>query len=176
MRSCQTHILETLKATRPPTDQRYSGEDDDVDIDAHLRTFELVSDQLNIPIAMKLAELPFWFTGTALEICRQYDDAKDLDAAFVQIKQHLRREFSQHKIPLSVSLDKLLTGKQIEKSDVDGFLNLIIKLEGLQRKAVERGKQNVFGKWAVEHILGEKLVFVVAPWVKDYSKKSDIIS
>ena len=44
---------------------------------------------------MKLAELPFWFTGTALEICRQYDDAKDLDAAFVKIKQHLRREFSQ---------------------------------------------------------------------------------
>jgi hypothetical protein len=166
-----SHILETLKATRPPTDQRYSGEDDDVDIDAHLRTFELVADQLNVPIAMKLAELPFWFSGTALKICRQYDDAKDLDAAFLKIKQHLRREYSQHKIPLSVSLDRLLTGKQIDKSDVDGFLNLIIKLEGLQRKAVERGKPNVFNKWAVQHILGEKLAFVVAPWVKECSKK-----
>ena len=166
-----THILETLKATRPPTDQRYSGEDDDVDIDAHLRTFELVTDQLNVPIAMKLAELPFWFSGTALKICRLYDDAKDLDAAFVKIKQHLRREYSQHKIPLSVSLDRLLTGKQIDKSDVDGFLNLIIKLESLQRKAVERGKPNVFNKWAVQHILGEKLAFVVGPWVKECSKK-----
>ena len=154
-----SQAMETLRATRPPVNRRFSGKDDDVDIETHLRTFDLITDNLNISDALKYAELPNWLTGTALDIWRRYEDEKDLSIVLKLIKNHLILEFSQNRIPLSLSLDRLLMGDQIDRMDTDEFLSLIIKLENLQRKAADRGKPEAFGKWAIEHILQKKLEF-----------------
>ena len=71
---------------------------------------------------------------------------------------------------VSLSLDRLLVEDHIDRMDSEGFLNLIIKLENLQRKTVDRGKPEAFGKWAIDHILAEKLAFAVMPWLRECSK------
>ena len=165
-----SQAMETLRATRPPPGRRFSGNNDDVDIEAHLRTFDLITDHLNVSDALKYAELPNWFAGTALDICRRYDEEKDLSSALKRIKQHLIMEFSQTRIPLTLSLDKLLMGDQIDRLDTDEFLNLIIKLENLQQKAADRGKPDALGSWAIEHVLAKRLDFAVEPWIMEKAK------
>ena len=83
----------------------------------------------------------------------------------------MRREFSKNKFPLSLSLDRLVVGEQLEKTDTEGLLDLITKLEDLQDKAVRRNKPWSFGSLAIEQVLTKKLAFAVEPWSQLCSKQ-----
>ena len=163
--------MEALRAHRPPEDRRFSGKEDDVEIEAFIGSFEMITDYLHIPKVIQFTELPHWFAGSALEICQQYDKEQDIEVALTRIKRHLKREFSRNRVPLALELDRLLDGGQVEKTDPEGFSNLIVKLDVLQRKAVNRDKPRAFGKLAIEQVLSKKLAFAAEPWLKVCSKR-----
>ena len=169
--SLHNHDMESLRAHRPPEDRRFSGKEDDVEIEAFLGSFEMIVDYLHIPPVIQFTEIPHWFAGTALEICQQYDKEQDIEVALNRLKRHLKREFSRNRVPLALELDRLLDGGQVEKTDPEGFSDLIVKLDGLQRKAVNRDKPKAFGKLAIEQVLSKKLTFAAEPWLKVCSKR-----
>ena len=76
-----------MKDARPPDHKRFSGTDDLIDIDAHVGCFKMIAEHFEVSTVVQFAEFPNWFTGTALDVCRLYDNEENLALALKRLKK-----------------------------------------------------------------------------------------
>ena len=87
-----------------------------------------------------------------------------------QIKNHLRREYSQLHMSAQRMLEEVLNGKQILRKDDKGLHTLILRLEKVYRKAKDTGRQHD-NKDTTDIILVKRVDCLIQAWSVECGKK-----
>ena len=89
-----------------------------------------------------------------------------------QIKNHLRREYSQLHMSAQRMLEEVLNGKQILRKDDKGLHTLILRLEKVYRKAKDTGRKHLFdNKDTTDNILVKRVECLIRSWSVECGKK-----
>ena len=93
--STENQCRDMLVSCRPPQERRFSGDNRNIDFESHLNQFALVTDREGVTDLMKMLELRFWFSGSALTVCNLYENEPDSSVALRKVKAHLRRDYGR---------------------------------------------------------------------------------
>ena len=135
--TAESRNRELIISSRPPADQKYSGNGRKVDFEAHLNQYELVTNRQGVSDWIKFLELPHWFSGPALNICNLYKSLPDAGIALQKTKDHLKRTFRRQSHSAQRMLNELLNGKKIQAHESQQLRDFIIALEGVHVQAIQ---------------------------------------
>ena len=165
--TAESRNRDLIISSRPPIDQKYSGNSKKIDFEAHLNQFEMVTNRQGVSDWIKFLELPHWFVGPALSICNLYKSMSDAGVALQKAKDHLKRTFGRQSHSAQQMLNELLNGKKIQPHDSQQLRDFIIALEGVHVQAVETGRENTFDSQdIISNILHKKVEFLQGKWAE----------
>ena len=138
----QAHAYQMLMQRRPKF--KFTGDHKKIDFEAFVLQCEGL---LKIPGAtaeMQLAELPYWFGGTAGLITDRYLGAQDAKEALATAFRALKKEFGKRHQTAKQLLTDALAGKKLPSTDYTLIKSFALNLEKIFKVAQETKREESF--------------------------------
>ena len=164
----ESHAYNMLVQKRPK--HKYTGDNRHIDFDSFLHQCESL---MNIPGAssgMKLAELPFWFGGTAGLVVDRFLGEVDTAKALADVFRALKSEFGRKRLTARQMLVETLQGEKLQERHYSQIKTFILNLEKIYKVAVETARQDSFDlPETINDIIRSKLPHLASKWAKKLS-------
>ena len=161
----QSHAYNMLTQKRPR--HTFTGDNRKIDFDAYLSNCKAL---MNIPgatDAMKLAELPFWFSGTAGLVVDRFTGEQDAEQALADAFHALKKEFGRKKLTAKQMMTELLQGEKVPERNHAQIKTLILNLEKVYKTAVETHREQSFDlPETINDVIRCKLPHLAGKWAK----------
>ena len=164
----ESHAYNMLVQKRPK--HKYTGDNRHIDFDSFLHQCESL---MNIPGAssgMKLAELPFWFGGTAGLVVDRFLGEVDTAKALADVFRALKSEFGRKRLTARQMLLETLQGEKLNERHYSQIKTFILNLEKIYKVAVETARQDSFDlPETINDIIRSKMPHLASKWAKRLS-------
>ena len=164
----RSHAFMMLTNRRPR--YRYSGDNQKLDFEAHMHNFETQTDVPGATDAMKLAELVFWFSGTASLIIDQHVSNSNATEGLQTAIRALKKEFGKKKRTAKQMLQELISGEKIPEKEHATVKTFALQLEKCYKIATETRRSATFDvPETINDIIRCKLPHLAVKWAKRVS-------
>ena len=161
----ESHAYQMLVQRRPK--HKFSGENRRIDFESYLHQCEALMKIPGATDAMKLGELPFWFSGTAGLVIDRFIGETDATAALTSAFRALKKEFGRKRLTAKQMLCEQLQGEKLMERDYAQVKTFVLNLEKIYKIAVETGRQESFNlPECINEIIRVKLPHVAPKWAK----------
>ena len=161
-RECRS-VLATL---RPPAQKKFSG-NAKIDFESHLKSYERAMKVPGVTDAIKVAELQFWFSGEAADVCELSLFEEDPEAQFKSILTELKKYYGKKNNTAESILEKILDGGQIKEHDNKALNSFLISLRKFHMFALRTNRAIHFDSPdIINKIFRQKLSFMAKFWTK----------
>ena len=135
---------EILRNLRPSPENRFSGENADLDFESHFNSFEKAMEGPGVSDKMKFGELQHWFSGTAMIVVNTYKNIPNSSEALAQVYKELKSEFGRKPHSAQQMLDELLDGSSIDSTKYTEVQAYTLKLKQAYMHAKETKRTKTF--------------------------------
>ena len=123
----QSHAYNMLVQRRPKV--KFSGENKKLDFESYLHKFETTTAVPGCTDAMRLAEMPNWFTGNAGLIIDRFVSESDATKGLSLALKALKKEFGRKTATAKQMLQDLLSGDRIPEKDFSSLKTFALRLK-----------------------------------------------
>ena len=154
-----------LTSNRPIKSERFSGDGDQVDFEATMNRFDLVTSQAGVTDLQRFMEIRYYFTGSAATVCALYERNRNPVEGLSLTRKALRKNYGRRNYSAQRMLDDVLNGKQISADDYKGMQKFILTLELIYKRAKETNREATFDSQdTINSILRKRMKFAVRRW------------
>ena len=138
----EAHAYSMLTQRRPK--EKFTGDNSKIDFDSFLHQCQNLMKVPGATDAIKLAELPYWFGGTAQLVIDRYIGEADATAALADAFKALKQEFGRRNLTAKQLLVELLQGEKFSARDHMKTKTFILNLQKIYKIAEETGRSSSF--------------------------------
>ena len=161
----ESHAYQMLVQRRPK--HKFSGENKRIDFESYLHQCEALMKIPGATDAMKLAELPFWFSGTAGLVIDRFIGETDAPTALASAFRALKKEFGRKRLTAKQMLSEQLQGEKFAERDYAQVKTFVLNLEKIYKIASETGRQESFNlPECINEIIRTKVPHLAPKWAK----------
>ena len=165
----QSHAYSMLVQRRPKS--KFSGETKKLDFEAFLHRFEAMTAVPGSTDAMRLGEMPFWFTGSAALIVDRFVSESDATKGLSMAIKALKKEFGRKTLTAKQMLQEILVGDKIPEKDFTALKTFALRLEKSYQIAIETRRQGTFDlPETINDVIRSKLPHLAVNWAKKVSE------
>lgn len=161
----QSHAYSMLVQRRPR--HKFTGDNRSIDFESYLHQCQAL---MNIPGAtdgMKLAELPYWFSGTAELVIDRFIGESDAIRALADAFRALTKEFGRRRLTAKQMLVEQLQGEKLIERNNTQIKTFIVNLEKIYKIAQETKREESFSlPETINDIIRAKLPHLASKWAK----------
>ena len=164
----QAHAYQMLVQKRPR--HKYSGDNKHIDLESFLHQCKALMNVAGATASMKLAELPYWFSGNAGLIIDRFIGEADADRALTEAFEALRTEFGRRRVTARKMLAEHLQGEKLLERNHAQIKTFILNLEKVFKVAKETGRDGSFNMpEVINQVIRSKLPHLAEEWAKKVS-------
>ena len=161
----ETHAYNMLVQKRPR--YKFTGENHKIDFESFLHQCEALMKIPGATDAMKLAELPFWFSGTAGLVIDRFIGETDATKALADAFRALKKEFGRKRLTAKQMLSEQLQGDKILEKDYSQMKTFLLNLEKTFKIAQETHREGSFNlPECINEIIRTKVPHLAQKWAK----------
>ena len=161
----ESHAYNMLVQKRPR--YKFTGENHKIDFESYLHQCEALMKIPGATDAMKLAELPFWFSGTAGLVIDRFIGEPDATKALSDAFRALKREFGRKRLTAKQMLSEQLQGEKIPEKEYSQMKTFILNLEKIFKIAQETHREGSFDlPECINEIIRTKVPHLAQKWAK----------
>ena len=168
----ESYAHQLLVQRRPRT--KYTGDNKRVDFESFCHQCENLLKVPGVTDSLKLAELPYWFGGTAALVIDRYIGESDATLALADAFKALKAEFGRRKLTAKQLLNELLQGERFYERDNVKIKAYILEMEKILKIARETQRESSFNEpETINDVIRKKFPFLALKWAKIVAEREN---
>ena len=158
---------------RPDERFRFNGDLEKFDFETVLKKHERAMSHPGMTPEIKVGELPFWFSGVALQHIELFIQEEDPETQYNKSIARLKLFYGSKCNSVENMLTKLLAGPEVKKDDQKAITMLLIELEKFDLYATKTNRRKLLDNAeTMNRIIRKRLPNSVGRWANKTNKKA----
>ena len=157
---------------RPPDKRRFNGDLEKYDFETHLICFERAMRQEGITDEIRVSELPFWFTGLALQFIELYYQEEDSTEQYRLSITRLKQLYGNKANSVENMLDKILSGAEVKSGDQKAIGLFLVELEKFDLNATKTNRRKLLDSSdTINRVIRKRVPSMKGRWAREMNKR-----